>query len=389
MTKQVSRKFSSKKAAIAAIAAVAAVVLAATLLLSACAAVEADPPTVDETYFGGYSTEPAFDGYYSAQVDEVLNSTALNDATKAAYLWALASYNWGQTSQYAMFQNKVGDTVLDGNEGTMAYQQYHKEKRADGDYKGEKYHYTIKHIYDSNFSSTVAGLLEDARVRLVVNSNGYSGDTAGLYRFEVNGDGAEVTAFTGQKLLGEDILATKWRKGDDFGGNGEEIHKTGIVAENTKSLDEVIAAIKSDIQTCNVDDRLIQGNINTLADGVVTGATIEKATDGDYYNVTMTFDLAKLNADARSIEFLNSDNSAKNMQWDSLEVSFEMWSNGLFKSYSIEERWTGEVGAVIIWYEGSASAVNHVYFSYTDEDCSMEKEIAYLTEFIESGGAEE
>ena len=154
-------------------------------------------------------------------------------------------------------------------------------------------------------------------------------------------------------------------------------------------MEEVIAAIKNDIQTCNVDDRLIQGNINTLADGVVSDATITKAEDGDYYTVTMTFDLEKLNADSRSIEFLNSDNSAKNMQWDSLSVTFEIWDNGLFRSYTIDETWTGEVGAAIIWFEGSASATNHVYFSYTDEDCSMQKELDYLAEFIADGGAEE
>ncbi len=385
MTGKFSVKSGGRKAAFIVTAALAAIVIATTLLLSACAAVEAEPPMADETYMGGYNTKPAFDGYYSAQVDEVLQSASLDNATKAAYLWALASYNWGQTSQYAMFQNKVGDTVLKGNQGTMAYQQYHKEKRADGDYKGEKYHYTIKHIYDSNFSSVVEGLLESANVRFVANT----GDLQGLYRFKINGDGKEVTMFTGTQLLGEELLTTKWKKGKDFGGNGEEIWKTGIVKENTASLSEVIAAIKSDVQTCDVDDRLIQGNINTLADGVVSGATITKAADGDYYTVTMTFDLEKLNADSRSIEFLNSDNSAKNMQWDSLSVSFEIWDNGLFRSYTIDEKWTGEVGAVAFWFEGSASATNHVYFSYTDEDCSMQKELDYLAEFIADGGAEE
>ena len=158
--------------------------------------------------------------------------------------------------------------------------------------------------------------------------------------------------------------------------------------EKNKSVNEVIAAIKNDIQNCNIEDRLIQGNINTLADRVVSDASIEKATDGDYYVITMSFDLDKLNADKRSIEFLNNDNSAKNMKWDELSVSFEIWATGLFKSYTIDEKWTGEVGKAIIWFEGSATSSNHVYFSYTDEDCSMDKELAYLEEFIDNGGAE-
>ena len=380
------RSVTSKARKVAFLAAVAimAIILAATLVLTACEPVFADPPMADQTYMTGHDTKPEFEGYYSAQVTEVLESTTLDDATKAAYLWALASYNYGQADQFAMFQNKVGNTTLDGNTGTLAYQQYYKEKRHDGDYKGEKYHYTIKHVYDSTFSSFVEGLLESARMRFVANT----GDLQGLYRFELNGDGKEVTTFTGNKLLGEELLDTVWQVGDDFGGNGEEIWKKTLSgAENNKSVNEVISAIKNDIQNCNIEDRLIQGNINTLADGVVSDASVEKATDGDYYVITMSFDLDKLNADKRSIEFLNNDNSAKNMKWDELSVSFEIWSTGLFKSYTIDEKWTGEVGKAIVWFEGSATSSNHVYFSYTDEDCSMDKELAYLEEFIDNGGA--
>ena len=382
MAKRFSYKVFGKKKVFA-LTAVVVLIAVTAAVLSACTVAGA-PPMADETYFGGYNTEPAFDGYYSAQVNDVLNSTSLDDATKAAYLWALASYNWGQTSQYAMFQNKVGDTVLNGDKGTMAYQQYHKEKRADGDYKGEKYHYTIKHIYNSSFSglvgSIIEGSLESARLRFVANT----GELSGLYRFELNGDGKEVTTFTGTQLLGEDLLTTQWKKGKDFGGNGEEIHKSGIVAENGKSLDEVIAAIKNDIQTCNVDDRLIQGNINTLADGVVSGATIEKATDGDYYKITMMFNLEKLNADERSIEFLKSDNSASEIVWERIGISFELWSCGLFKSYTVDEAWNGRVMS----FSGMAQAVNNVYFSYSDADCSMDKELEYLTDYIKSGAAD-
>ena len=375
----------AKKITFSIAVAIMAIILATMLVLTACEPVFADPPMADQTYMTGHDTKPGFKGYYSAQVTEVLESTTLDDETKAAYLWALASYNYGQADQFAMFQNKVGNTTLDGNIGTLAYQQYYKEKRHDGDYKGEKYHYTIKHVYDSTFSSMVEGLLESARMRFVANT----GDLQGLYRFELNGDGKEVTTFTGNKLLGEELLDTVWQVGDDFGGNGEEIWKRTLSgAENNKSVNEVIAAIKNDIQNCNIEDRLIQGNINTLADRVVSDASIEKATDGDYYVITMSFDLDKLNADKRSIEFLNNDNSAKNMKWDELSVSFEIWATGLFKSYTIDEKWTGEVGKAIIWFEGSATSSNHVYFSYTDEDCSMDKELAYLKEFIDNGGAE-
>ena len=90
MKTEKNRRSKSKKVALLTVAAVLALVTAATLVLSACGTA-GDPPMVDETYMSGHDTKPAFDGYYSAQVTEVLESQTLDNATKAAYLWALAS----------------------------------------------------------------------------------------------------------------------------------------------------------------------------------------------------------------------------------------------------------------------------------------------------------
>lgn len=362
----------AKKITFSIAVAIMAIILATTLVLTACEPVFADPPMADQTYMTGHDTKPGFEGYYSAQVTEVLESTTLDDETKAAYLWALASYNYGQADQFAMFQNKVGNTTLDGNIGTLAYQQYYKEKRHDGDYKGEKYHYTIKHVYDSTFSSMVEGLLESARMRFVANT----GDLQGLYRFKLNGDGDEVTKFTGKYLFGEEILSTQWQTGKDW-GKEEKVYGAYRIVENNKSLGEVMAALENDIQTCAMGDRQVMGNINTLGEGVVESATITPSSDGSYYTIVMTLDLDALNADPRSIEFLEDDNSASNMKWNKCNVTFEMWKTGLFKSYSIEENWSGH----IVIYDGSAEVSNKVFYSYTEEDCSMDKEIAFLKEF--------
>lgn len=65
------------------------------------------------------------------------------------------------------------------------------------------------------------------------------------------------------------------------------------------------------------------------------------------------------------------------MKWNKCNVTFEMWKTGLFKSYSIEENWSGHV----VIYDGAAEVSNKVFYSYTEEDCSMDKEIAFLKEF--------
>ena len=143
------------------------------------------------------------------------------------------------------------------------------------------------------------------------------------------------------------------------------------------SEEESMAALENDIQTCEMGDRQVMGNINTLGEGVVESATITPSSDGSYYTIVMTLDLDALNADPRSIEFLEDDNSASNMKWNKCNVTFEMWKTGLFKSYSIEENWSGH----IVIYDGAAEVSNKVFYSYTKEDCSMDKEIAFLKEF--------
>ena len=374
MKTEKNRRSKSKKVALLTVAAVLALVTAATLVLSACGTA-GDPPMVDETYLSGHNTAPDFEAYYSEQVAEVLASDTLDDATKAAYLWVLAGYNHGQSERFAYFQNKLGETDL-GSEGKgkLAYQQYHKELRANDaeNFGGGKYHYTIKHVYDSTLPSIYGDMLEDAAIRFVANVDGLNG----LYRFKLNGDGEKVTQFTGKELLGEEILTTKWQTGSDW-GKAEKVYGAYRIVENDKSLDEVMTALENDIQTCEMENRQVMGNLNTLGDGVVKDATITPSSDGSYYTVVMTLDLGALNADARSIQFLEDDNTAKNMKWNKCNVTFEMWKTGLFKSYSIEENWSGK----IVVYDGSAEVSNKVFYSYTAQDCSIDKEVAFLKEF--------
>ena len=374
MKTEKNHRSKSKKIALLTVAAVLALVTAATLVLSACGTA-GDPPMVDETYLSGHNTAPDFEAYYSVQVADVLASDTLDDATKAAYLWVLAGYNHGQSERFAYFQNKLGETDL-GSEGKgkLAYQQYHKELRANDaeNFGGGKYHYTIKHVYDSTLPSIYGDMLEDAAIRFVANVDGLNG----LYRFKLNGDGEEVTQFTGKELLGEEILTTKWQTGSDW-GKAEKVYGAYRIVENDKSLDEVMTALENDIQTCEMENRQVMGNINTLGDGVVKDATITPSSDGSYYTIVMTLDLGALNADARSIQFLEDDNTAKNMKWNKCNVTFEMWKTGLFKSYSIEENWSGK----IVVYDGSAEVSNKVFYSYTAQDCSMDKEVAFLKEF--------
>ncbi|MDE6550225.1 MAG: hypothetical protein K2M44_01825 [Clostridia bacterium] len=378
-----------KKKLLVLISVIAATVCLAVVSLAGCKKVGGVPMVTDKS-LADHDKAPAYAAYYQSQFEDMMSDYSagnISAADAAAIMWALGSYNHGQAKQVVFFQDKVGETTLGGKTGKLAYQQYHKERRKDDStgYKGEKYHYTIKHVFDSSISSIYENALEGARLRFVVNDTSVGLDKYGLYRFEKNGD----TVFNGEQLFGRDLMTTEWKKGSDF-GKAEEVWASGVVASNTLSYREVESLLYDDIVRCEDDknaleNRSILGNINVLEDGIVTGAVITEAVNGageKYYKVKMTLDKDKANSDRASIAMLGDDNSAKNIVWDKLEIEFEIWAGGFMKSYHISEAWTGTISQSIINVDGSASAENYVYYSYSDSDTSFAAEHEFLKDYI-------
>jgi hypothetical protein len=50
-----------------------------------------------------------------------------------------------------------------------------------------------------------------------------------------------------------------------------------------------------------------------------------------------------------------------------LRIIFRLWNNGLFRSYTIAERWSGK----IVIFDGEADSQTTVYYSYSDRDCDI------------------
>lgn len=368
-----------------------ALVCALTAALAGCKKV-GGLPMVDENYLADYDSAPAVTAYYKSQFDEMMSEYNLGsiDASRAAaIMWALGSYNIGQAEQVVYFQNKLGQTSLSGKSGKLAYQQYHKERRRnESGYVGEKFHYTIKHVYDSQISSIYESFLESARVRLVVNDRSQGFDKYGLYRFEKNGD----TTFTGKQLFGQELMTTEWKKGSDF-GKEEEIWKGAIVpnGDNSKSCSEVIDAISAQlngyaVNSDGIGDRSILGNINILKSGIVSSATITPANSSSgakYYKVVMQINLENLNKDRSSTAMLADDNSAESgIKWTKMNIAFEIWDGGLMRCYTIDEGWEGTIKASIAKVSGEADAVNKVFYSYSDGDTSFTAEHKFLKDYI-------
>ncbi len=160
-----------KKKLLMAVSVIATVICLTALSLAGCKKVGGIPMLTDKS-LADHDKAPEFSAYYAEQFNALIDDYNNGDvsATEAAsVMWALGSYNHGQAKQVVFFQDKVGETVLKGKAGKLAYQQYHKERRKDDStgYKGEKYHYTLKHVFDSELSSIYEEALESARVRLV------------------------------------------------------------------------------------------------------------------------------------------------------------------------------------------------------------------------------
>lgn len=252
----------------------------------------------------------------------------------------------------------------------MYYQQINKRKPAD-DGNGSKYHYTLKKVVDGN--AAAASLIQNtSRLRFVTHDRGYNG----LYRFEKDGK----LDFTGKKLFGHDIINMPWKKGGDF-GKEEGIYKDYIVSENTNTLADVLYDMETDIFTRSKDSKeedKIKGNINVFEPNIISSATVEQK-DG-YVSVTMSVNVDVANASKESIAMLKKSTEASEITWSEMSITFDIWNGGLFKSYQVSDKWSGKVKG----FSGDASPVDNVYYSYSDSDCSFEKELDFLDKFMES-----
>lgn len=351
----VMRKFKYVFASIALVAVLA-------ICFVGCGAKAGGVPIATPDSLADHNVAPTFSSYYATQYDEIIASTTMSTAEQAAALWAIGSYNEGQADQYVYFENKIGSAIG----GTMHYQQLYKRKPAE-DGSGAKYHYTLKKVVDGGaFTSAIE---TTSALRFVTHERGYNG----LYRFAKGGD----LEFTNDKLFGHDIINMEWKKGSDF-GREEGIYKDTPASKNTSALTNILARLKSDTSeraaNSNDEDKM-KGNINILEDNIITSATIEQKEGYVSVNIVINIDVANNSAD--SIAMLKKSTGASKITWSEMTISFDMWNGGLFKRYTVSDKWTGTV----MMQNGDASPVDNVYYSYSDKDCSFEKELDFLDEF--------
>lgn len=363
---------------IRAICLLAAPAVLAVGVLAGCKGKPVELPVNEDGLLLDKDTAPGFDAAYTrysaAALEEYLavaqshtvdgdvdfddEEVAASAKTAAAKLYAYACYNERTLDKYVYFGNQEGYTTLSATSGGKALrQEYYLRVNESEETCGYRFHYTIKKVLEASGTvSTFKSSFESARIRMTDKTNL-------LYRFE--GDNLRVGE--ADPNLGYEMLECDWATGSDWGVPDIEMVKSDYIAPEN---------IAADIEAHAGEDNItMRGNINILAENIVKGAYIYPQDDGGAL-IVMTIDTDVANGDAASLKMLRKGNGSDNCRWvadgedesdTGLSIMFYIWGNGLFRFYTVQERWTGKIAI----FTGTAESTTTVCYSYSDRDCDM------------------
>ena len=278
----------------------------------------------------------------------------------AAKLFAYACYNERTLNQYVYFASQDGFTDISAGSATAIKQEYYlRINEHEGSY-GYRYHYTIKMVAECEGTiSMFKSAFESARTRITDKTNL-------LYRLE----GSNIRMGARNDILGVDMLECDWATGKDWGKPDIEIKKGEFIHPDN---------IREDIERVAGEDNItIRANINILADNIVQNALIikdenEESGELEGYIVFMTINTDVANKDEASLKMLRKANGSDDCVWvneddtSGLSIIFRIWSNGLFRTYSVAEKWSGKISG----FAGTADSSTVYNYSYSDRDCDM------------------
>ena len=294
----------------------------------------------------------------------------------AAKLFAYACYNERVLNQYVFFASQEGDTDLSTGSATALKQEYYlRVNEQEGITCGYRYHYTIKKVMRSDGvldNSILRGTFESARTRI-------TDETDLLYRLE--GDNIKVGGKS--KTLGIDMLECNWKTGSDWGVHDVIMRKSDFIEPDK---------IREDIENVAGEENItMRANINILADDILSNAVIAKdpgEEEGSGYLIFMTVNTEVANNDEASLKMLRKANGSNDCEWvnedgnSGLTIAFRIWDNGLFRMYSVSEKWQGKISG----FSGTADSSTVYYYSYSDRDCDMTGYLKMLEEAKASKG---
>ena len=286
----------------------------------------------------------------------------------AAKVFAYACYNERTLDQYVFFASQEGETDISAGSATALKQEYYlRVNEQAGITCGYRYHYTIKMVVNSDgLISKFKGAFESARTRI-------TDETDILYRLE----GSNIRIGAKNDVLGINLLECDWKTGKDWGEHDVIMRKSEVIDPDK---------IREDIESVAGEDNItMRANINILADNILKNAVIvrdESSDEGAGYLIIMTVDTEVANRDRASLKMLRKANGSDDCEWISengdsgLSIAFRIWSNGLFRMYSVSEKWQGKISG----FSGTADSSTVYYYSYSDRDCDMTGYLKMLAE---------
>ena len=330
-------------------------------------------------------TKAAYDEYKAVAdkhtVDgevDAMNEEMIAEASKAAAkMFAYACYNERYLDRFVYFSDQEANTDMGttGSADARKQEQFLRVNESETTC-GYRYHYTLKKV--NKVEGLISGFksqFESARLR-------FTDQTNLLYRFE--GDKIRFGGSSKALELDGELLECDWRTGEDWGKPDYELKKGEYIEPEN---------IRADIeQHAGEDNITMRCNINILADDIVKYASVMRDEDDGSYFVMMNINTDAANKDRASVKMLtkangtsgdchwragdNSEEDVGIMEDTGLRIIYSLWGNGLFKSYTVLERWKGKIAG----FNGEANSQTTVYYSYSDYDCDMKPHLEMLEE---------
>ncbi len=345
---------------------------------------------VQKAYYEEYTKQALADymavaNQHITEDDEVDRENAEVQAAgkiAAAKMFAYACYNERQLDQYVFFSNMKATTDLGSNgKGTANRQEYYLRVNETEKSCGYRYHYSLKKVDDADgFIATFKNLFETASLRFTDN-------TDLLYRFS----GSDIVYGKQNDVVNATLLECTWKTDTSKGDWGT--HELKIQKREPVAPDDIEADIQewAGVEIKGQDTTTIRGNINILAEDVIKYSSIFVGDEG-IINVMLTIDTEVANQDVYSLKMLRQANDSGNCHWvagdkdeetvgtlgedTGFRLIYRLWPNGLFRSYTIAERWAGKIQG----FSGSADSITNYYYSYSDRDCDMTRNLKMLEE---------
>jgi len=113
-----------------------------------------------------------------------------------------------------------------------------------------------------------------------------------------------------------------------------------------------------------------------FAEDTVKDIEVTYDEENEMYTLSFALNLEDETARNKATEFprasLRKIAKSDDIEYSVYKYTMKIWENGLIRSISTEESWSGTISVWILTLEGSSTSTNIDYYSWDPEDCSLD-----------------